>query len=191
MNCTLARNLFVIHHSLWNHPLMVFGLHEYRPIYRFEASAVEAVRPILCQNSYKTFRIIQWWYLCGKMILNSFSQLFIGDNTVNRFVNDCPNLNFHNFHAWDRSCEHSPGCTRTFGCGGCPSMQQSGPSLTFVFVCLLYDLLSFLFHCRLCIWDQRCLGWNIFYGTTCACLHLQINHVKSFLEISSSERILA
>ena len=28
----------------------------------------------------------------------------------------------------------------------------------FVFMCLLYDLLSFLFHCRLFIWNQHCLG---------------------------------
>ena len=47
MNCTLVRNLCVIHHSWWNNPLVVFGLHEYRPIYRFEASAVKAMRPIL------------------------------------------------------------------------------------------------------------------------------------------------
>ena len=52
------------------------------------------------------------------------------------------------FHTWDCSCEHSLGCTRTFECGGCPSMQQSWLSLPFVFVCLFYDLLSFLFHCR-------------------------------------------
>ena len=31
------------------------------------------------------------------------------------------------------------------------------------FMCLLYALLSFLFHCRLCIWNQHCLGWKIFY----------------------------
>ena len=37
-----------------------------------------------------------------------------------------------NFHTWDCSCEHSPGCIRTFGCGECPSMQQSGLSLPFV-----------------------------------------------------------
>ena len=61
----------------------------------------------------------------------------------------------HNsFHTWDCSCEHSPGCTSTFECGGCPSMQQSGLSSYFVFMCLLYDLLSYLFHCRLCIWNQ-------------------------------------
>ena len=52
------------------------------------------------------------------------------------------------FHPWDCSCEHSLGCTRTFERGGCPSMHQSGLSLPFVFVCLFYDLLSFLFHCR-------------------------------------------
>ena len=60
------------------------------------------------------------------------------------------------FHAWDCSREHSPGCARTFGCGGCPSMQQRW--LSFPFVCLVYDFLSFLFHCRLCIWTQPCLG---------------------------------
>ena len=80
--------------------------------------------------------------------------------TVNHFVNDCPNLHFHNFHSWECSREHSPGCTRTFGCGGCPSMQQSGLSLPFVFECLLYDLLWFLFHCRFAFelnmaWGER------------------------------------
>ena len=34
-----------MHHSWWNDPLMVIGLHEYRPICRFEASAVKAMRP--------------------------------------------------------------------------------------------------------------------------------------------------
>ena len=29
----------------------------------------------------------------------------------------------------------------------------------------LYDLLSFLVQCCLCIWNQHCLGWNIF----CTC----------------------
>ena len=51
---------------------------------------------------------------------------------------------YSNFHKWDCSFEHSQGCTRTFGCGGCPPMQQSGVSLSFIFECLLYDLLSFL-----------------------------------------------
>ena len=48
MKCTLVRNLCVIH-SLWN-MLTVFGLHEYRPIYRFEASAVKATRLILTRE---------------------------------------------------------------------------------------------------------------------------------------------
>ena len=33
-----------------------------------------------------------------------------------------------------------------------------------LFVCLFYDFLSFLFHCRLCIWNQHCLGCKIFYS---------------------------
>ena len=45
MNCTLVKNLYVIHHSWWNN-LKVFELHEYRPNYWFEASAVKALRPI-------------------------------------------------------------------------------------------------------------------------------------------------
>ena len=48
-----------------------------------------------------------------------------------------------------------------FGFGGCPSIQQSGLSLPFV-VCLLYDLLSFLFHSRRFIWNQHYVGWKIF-----------------------------
>ena len=43
-------DFFVIHHSWWNNPFMVFGLHEYRPIYRFEASAVKAMRPFLTRE---------------------------------------------------------------------------------------------------------------------------------------------
>ena len=39
-----------------NNSLMVFGLHEYRPIYRFEASAVKAMRPILTRES--SFQLI-------------------------------------------------------------------------------------------------------------------------------------
>ena len=58
--------------------------------------------------------------------------------TVNHFVNDCPNLNFDNFHTWDCSREYSPGCTRTFECGGCPSVQQSGFSPPFVFLCAFF-----------------------------------------------------
>ena len=82
--------------------------------------------------------------------------------TVNHFVNDCPYFNFHHFHTSDCSREHSAGCTPTFGGGGCPSMQQIGLSLPFVFVYLLHDLLSFLFHFRLFIWTQHCLGRKIF-----------------------------
>ena len=33
-----------------------------------------------------------------------------------------------------------------------------------LFMCLLYDHLSFLFLCRLCIWNQHCFGWKIFYS---------------------------
>ena len=76
--------------------------------------------------------------------------------TVNHFVEDCPNLNLIS------TLGLLLRCTRTFECGGCPSMQQSGLSSPFVFVCLLYDLLSFLFHCRLCIWNQYCLKWKVF-----------------------------
>ena len=64
-------------------------------------------------------------------------------------------------HTWDCSREHSAGCTPIFGGGGCPLMQQSGLSLPFVFVCLLYDLLSFLFpfspinlESTLLLWDR-------------------------------------
>ena len=42
----VVRNFCVIHHS-WLNTLMVFGSHEYRPIDRFEASAVKAMRLIL------------------------------------------------------------------------------------------------------------------------------------------------
>ena len=45
--------------SSWNNPLMVFGLHECRPIYRLEASAVKAMRPILTREF--TFSLILWF----------------------------------------------------------------------------------------------------------------------------------
>ena len=171
--------------------------------------------------------------------------------TVNHFVNGCPYLNFHYFHTWDCSCEHSRGCTccmstleialsniprdvlvvcphlrllfRTFtgmyllyvhtwdcsfehspGCTCCMStleialsnihrdvlvvcphlrmlfrtftgiysyfwmwrMSINAAKWTFLIFCFCVpsfcDLFSFLFHCRLCIWNQHCLGWKIF-----------------------------
>ena len=96
--------------------------------------------------------------------------------TVNCVVNDCRHLNFHCFYTWDGSCEHSPGCTRTdvhtWDCS-CNILRdvlvllnvtdvhqcsKNKRSLPFVFVCLLYDLLSFFLHCRLFIWNQTLLG---------------------------------
>ena len=49
MSCTLVKNLCV-DHPWRNNPLTVFGLRESRPIYRFEASAVKAMRPILTRE---------------------------------------------------------------------------------------------------------------------------------------------
>ena len=121
--------------------------------------------------------------LGGGYFLNSFSQLFIGDNRqplrqwLSQFKicalvpassifsgSSCTALSswLDYFHTWDCSREYSPGCTRTHGCGGCPSVQRSGRSSSTVFMCFLHDLLSFLFYCRLCIWDQQYLGWKIF-----------------------------
>ena len=48
-------------------------------------------------------------------------------------------------HTWDCSREHSPVCTRAFEYGGCPSMQQSGLSLPFVFCVPSLWLLFILF----------------------------------------------
>ena len=103
--------------------------------------------------------------------------------TVNHFVNDCPNLKFlplfplrrsslevrvqilhlglKNVYTWACSCEHFPGCTRTFWCGECPSMHQSGLSFPFVLPSLWPPF--FLFHCRLFIWNQHCLRWKTFF----------------------------
>ena len=88
------------------------------------------------------------------MILNSFSHLFIDDNrrplrqwlswlkmsalipTSSIFSgSSCTPLSsgLDKFNTWDCSCEHAQGCSRPFGCGWCPSMQQSGPSLPSVF----------------------------------------------------------
>ena len=103
--------------------------------------------------------------------------------TVNHFVNDCPNFKFlplfplrrsslevrvqilhlglKNVYTWACSCEHFPGCTRTFWCGECPSMHQSGLSFPFVLPSLWPPF--FLFHCRLFIWNQHCLRWKTFF----------------------------
>ena len=48
-----------------------------------------------------------------------------------------------------------------FWIGGCPSVQQSGLSLL-LFCVPLYNVLSFLVHCCLVVWNQHCLGWKIF-----------------------------
>ena len=46
-NESLRNSSFLVEYSS---PLMFLGLHEYRPIYRFEASAVKATRPILTRE---------------------------------------------------------------------------------------------------------------------------------------------
>ena len=63
-----CKNLCVIHHFWWNNPFMVFGLHEYRPIYRFQTYAVEAMRPILTREfsfqlvlGFCTLSLSQYW----------------------------------------------------------------------------------------------------------------------------------
>ena len=69
MNCIFVRIFFcVIPHSWLNNPFMVFGLHEYRPICRFEASAVKAMRPILTREfsfqlifGFRTLLRSQYW----------------------------------------------------------------------------------------------------------------------------------
>ena len=66
MNCTLVKNICVIHLSLWNHPLMVFGSHEYRPIYRIEASAAKAMRPILTRELL--FPINSWDFVHAQYV---------------------------------------------------------------------------------------------------------------------------
>ena len=81
--------------------------------------------------------------------------------TVNHCVNDCTHLNFiistldivlANIHRdvlvllskleIDCSCDHSRVCSCTLRCGGCRSMQQSGLSLPFVFVCAFFMTFS-------------------------------------------------
>ena len=57
----------------------------------------------------------------------------------------------------------SQGVYIYFWINGCPSMQQSGLSLL-LFCMPLYDLLPFLIDCCLCIRNQHCLGWKIFYS---------------------------
>ena len=57
----------------------------------------------------------------------------------------------------------SQGVYIYFWINGCPSMQQSGLSLL-LFCMPLYNLLPFLIDCCLCIRNQHCLVWKIFYS---------------------------
>ena len=78
--------------------------------------------------------------------------------TVNHFANDCPTLNFHNFHTWDCSREHSPGFTRTFGGGGCCS-KVDFPYLLFLCAFSMTSFHSFsivAFSSGInTVWDER------------------------------------
>ena len=71
----------------------------------------------ISQYSYNTFQNTHWWYLYWRMILNSFSPLFHWwqPSTTSSKIASCsaPLSGLHNFHTWNCSCEHSPGCTRT------------------------------------------------------------------------------
>ena len=84
------------------------------------------------------FRNIQWWYLYWRMILNFILVTFHWWQPSTTSLIYCPNQKFDNFHTWDCSREYSPGCTRTFECGGCPSVQQSGLFSTFCFFCAFF-----------------------------------------------------
>ena len=166
---------------------------DYRIFLSFRATMNRNSQFTICQSSYKTFRIFQWWYLLEddfEFILATFHWW----QPSTTFFMLAPIL-FKNFHTWCCSCEHSVGrsctmstldtvlsnilweCTRTFGCGGCPSMQQNGLALSFVFMCLLYDLLSFLFHCRFLHLESTLLGMKDFWI-----------HSSRFLEACVSER---
>ena len=53
----------MMHHYWWKNPPMVFGLHEYCPIYRLDASAVKAIRLILIHDfSFQLilFSLLHW-----------------------------------------------------------------------------------------------------------------------------------
>ena len=56
-----------------------------------------------------------------------------------------------------------------------------------LFVCLLYDLLSFLFYCRLCIWNKHCWGWKIFcsYFSVSRSMRLWETDLQSLLNHTS------
>ena len=70
----------------------------------------------------------------------------------------CPGCTRTYVHTWDCSCEHSPGCTRTFGRGGCPSMQQSGLSLL-LFLCAFF-MTSFHFVSIVAFASGINIAWN-------------------------------
>ena len=116
--------LGIFHGRLWRFATQIIEV-----LVLFRATMNRSPQSTICQNSYKTFRNIQWWYLHWKMILNLFSQLFINDNRQH-FVHDCTQKKKLPLFLLHRA----PGCTCTVWCGGCPSMQQSGLSLSFVYV---------------------------------------------------------
>ena len=130
------------------------------------------------ENSKKKhFQIFNDGKCTGVWIWNH-SRNFSLVTTVNRFVNDSPNFNFLPSFLLHRSslpgmysnlCPHLRLLLRTFS--GMYSYfwtwrmsinAAKWTFLTFVFVCLLHDLLWFLVHCRLCISNQYCLKWKIF-----------------------------
>ena len=48
--------------------------------------------------------------------------------------------------------------TRMYSCFLDVADVHQSSKVDFVLMCLLYDLLSFIFHCRIFIWNQHCLG---------------------------------
>ena len=95
-----------------------------------------------------------------EFILATFSLV----TTVNHFVNDCPNLKFlpsFLLHGSHRDVLALTNILRdvlvlldvadVLQCN-----EVDFPSL--LYLCLLYDILSFLFHFWLFIWNQHCLG---------------------------------
>ena len=143
------------------------------------------------------------------MILNSFSQLFIDDNrrplrqwlswwkmsalipTSSIFSgSSCTPLSsgLDKFNTWDCSCQHAQGCSRPFGCGWCPSMQQSGPSLPSVFVCLLHDLSFIPFPLSPLHLESTLLGMKnlvfILLGSVARSMRLTLDSRRSLIRTS-------
>ena len=91
-------------------------------------------------------------FVRARLIDNSFYLLCTNSSSTKLFLTWGNNVVLSNTSRW---------CTCTFELADVHQCNKVDcPCCCF---CVpLYDLLSFLVHCCFCIWNQHCLGWNIF-----------------------------